>query len=114
MAARFINRVATINAGESLSDVIDCSTGEPIAIHMPVDWTPARLSFQISPDGISFGDLFDNNAVEVAFYILAGTSLVLQTGWVPILYLKIRSGGRNAPVPQELTRIINVTIDSAV
>jgi hypothetical protein len=112
MAVRYINKVVTIEAGESLSAIVDCSMGAPIAIHMPEEWTPATISFRVSPDSTNFGDLFDSNANEIAYNILAGTSLLLKSEWGPIMYLRIRSGGRDAPVAQELTRRITVTIDS--
>jgi hypothetical protein len=113
MAARYINKVVTIEAGESLSNVVDCSMGAPIAIYMPEDWTSACISFRVSPDSTNFGDLFDSNANEIAYNILAGTALILKSEWTPIMYLRIRSGGRDAPVVQELTQRITVTIDSA-
>jgi hypothetical protein len=113
-AGRFINKTATILAGQSLSSVLDCTSGGPAFIHMPLDWTSAMLSFQVSPDGVNFNDLFDRTAAELAINILGGTSLNLdQTVWKPVLYLKMRSGVRNNPISQVADRVINVTIDTS-
>jgi hypothetical protein len=111
--ARFVQMIATINAGESLSSVIDCGTGSPAFIHMPDEWTPSRMSFQVSPDGANFKNLFDSNAREIAFNVRAGSSMALETGWTPILYLKVRSGTCDLPVPQEAERQISITIDTS-
>jgi hypothetical protein len=113
-AARFQNKTANIAAGQALSNVVDCSSGQPIAVYLPDDWTPARLTFQISPDGTNFGDLFDASATEVAFNILPGTALILAPQWTPIMYLKVRSGSRENPVVQDADRGIIITIDSAI
>jgi hypothetical protein len=100
-------------AGQSFSSVIDCSTGAPVMIHIPGEWTQSRLSFQVSPDGTNFYDLFDSNAREMAFNVRAGTSMLLETGWTPVLFLKVRSGSCDLPVPQEADRQIVVTIDTS-
>ena len=42
----------TIAAGQSLSDVLDCSTAPPVRIMMPTAWTGAVLSFQCSSNNI--------------------------------------------------------------
>ncbi len=113
-AGRYLNKTATILAGQSLSNAVDCTAGGPAFIHMPSDWTAARLSFQISFDGTNFNDLFDASAAELTFNALGGTSVNLdETLWRPVLYLKIRSGPRNNPVAQALDRVFNFTIDTA-
>jgi hypothetical protein len=108
---RFQNKTGTILAGTSLSNVIDLSAGRPIVLHMPVDWTPARLSFQVSPDGVNFNDLFDNTSREITFNIMPKTSVYLTLH--PITYIKIRSGGRDNPVVQKLDRIFNILVDTS-
>jgi hypothetical protein len=113
-AGRFINKTATIPAGQSLSGVLDCTSGGPAFLHMPPDWTSAMLSFQVSFDGVSFNDLFDRTAAELAINVLGGTSVNLdQTLWKPVLYLKVRSGVRGNPMPQAADRVITITIDTS-
>jgi hypothetical protein len=108
-----VQKTATIRAGESLSDAIDCGTGAPVFIHMPDEWTSSRISFQVSPDGTNFKNLFDSNAREIAFNVRAGSSMALETGWTPVLYLKLRSGTCDLPVLQEADRQIEITIDTS-
>ena len=112
MAARFVTKTATISAGQSLSAAIDCTAGAPVFLHMPTDWTSARISFQVSPDGTNYNDLFGTDAREIQFNAVAGTSSRLDPMWEPVTWLKIRSGGRDNPVPQEADRTITITVDT--
>lgn len=111
---RFLFKTATISAGQALSDVIDCSDGAPVFLHMPMEWTSARVSYQVSPDGTTFYDLFNNSAQELQNNAVAGTAVRLDPIYEPITWLRIRSGGRDMPVPQEADRAIIITVDTAV
>jgi hypothetical protein len=51
----------TIRAGESLSGVVDLTSGTPALLMTPEAWDPANASFQVSPDGTTFADLADAN-----------------------------------------------------
>jgi hypothetical protein len=75
----------------------------------PAEWTPSHLSFQTSPEGTNFYDLFNRDALEITFNVLAGTSIPLEPGWSPVLFLKVRSGSCDLAVPQEAERSIVVT-----
>ena len=112
--ARYVNLTANIAAGQALSNAIDCSAGAPVFLHMPSDWTPARLSFQVSADGTNFNDLFDAEAHELTVNVLPATSVRIDaTLWAPITQVKLRSGARNTPVPQQADRAVIITIDTA-
>jgi hypothetical protein len=111
---RFVSKTATISAGQSVSSAIDCSTGAPVFLHMPAGWTSARISYQVSPDGVAaYNDLFSSDAREIQHNVVAGTSILLDRSWEPVTYLKLRSGGRDNPVPQEADRMITITIDTS-
>lgn len=100
-----------ILAGESLSDVLDCSAGEPVRITMPPDWTNASLSFQISTDGLFFNDLFDSNGYEIMAHVVPGGAVVVPMDVARVVtFLKIRSGSRASPVPQDANRDFAVAI----
>jgi hypothetical protein len=103
---------ATIPSGQSLSNGIDLSAGTAIFIHMPGSWTPALLSFQISPDGVTYGDLVDMAAKEISINIIPAT--VIKANWIPALagFLKFRSGSRSNPVTQPLSRAFVVSVDA--
>ena len=98
-----------IQAGESLSDGVDCSAGAIVKITMPGNWVDAVLTFQTSSDGIMWNDVFDTNGVEVTYTVIAGTGVLgmrLSTGFV-----KFRSGTRERPVVQPELREFAVTLD---
>jgi hypothetical protein len=103
---------ATIPSGQSLSNGIDLSAGTAIFVHMPGSWTPALLSFQISADNVTYGDLVDTAAKEVSINITPGT--VVKANWIPALagWLKIRSGSRSMPVVQSISRAFVVSVDA--
>jgi hypothetical protein len=108
MPVQVIYKTATILAGQSLSSAVDCTTGAPTILFMPTEWTLAHLTFQVSPDGTNFYDLFDT--VEVVLNVVAGTSVRLDA---PVSYLKVRSGSREHPVPQQADRSIGITLDTS-
>lgn len=97
----------TIEAGDSLSDAIDCRSGEIVRIVMPADWTFALLTFQISSDGNSYNDLFTGKGAEVTIHdVKAGSAIVLNPAWYGHGggFLKFRSGTRDHPVVQKARR----------
>jgi hypothetical protein len=96
-----------IAAGQSLSDVIDCSTSPPVRITMPSGWTaPAHLTFQVSSDGVTFGDLVDNAGQEIRVNVVPNTVVRLSAQWItsPVL-LRFRSGSSAVPIVQAADRI---------
>jgi len=105
-----------IQAGESLSNAIDCSAGPIVKITQPGAWTidgptsgPAALTFLTSSDGLMFNDVFDPAGNELSYVVIAGTGVIgmrLTTGWV-----KFRSGTRSRPVPQTELREFAVALD---
>ena len=78
---------------------------------MPIGWTPANLTFQVSSDGTAFEDLFDTTGKEVLVNVAPGTVVRLSAAWaVSPVWLKFRSGTRAAPVMQAADRIFTVAI----
>lgn len=96
----------TIAAGQSLSDVLDCSAAPPIRIMMPTAWTPAVMSFQTSSNNILWLDLFDTTGREITVNVVPNTVVRLSTDFaVAPVFLKFRSGTRDRPVIQTETRV---------
>ena len=110
---RFVNKTATIPAGQALSNAVDCSTGMPVFVYLPATWMPATLSFQVSPDGTNFSDLFTAESREIMLNVAAGTAVRLDQAWEPVTYLKVRSGSRHNVVPQDSNQLITIVLDTA-
>jgi hypothetical protein len=104
----------TISKGESLSDGLDCSAGDLLRLTMPIAWTPAPLTFQISTDGGTYNDVFNLEGFEVTVPVVVPRSAVivpLDVGKA-IAWIKFRSGTRSKPVPQEAERVFAVAIST--
>jgi hypothetical protein len=103
-----------IQAGESLSDAVDCSAGELVRLTMPGAWTDAApLTFQISTDGVFYNDLFTLDGHELTLPVVVPGAAVLVSHDVgrAVAFIKFRSGTRAAPVAQDMLREFAVAID---
>lgn len=99
-----------IAAGESLSDALDCTSGQIVRITTPYEWTPANLSFQVSSDGLGFNDLYAQGR-EVMIRCGPQWGLIIPAEYVPSLaFLKFRSGTSRWPVLQEARRQFAVAV----
>lgn len=87
--------------GASLSTAVDLSDRRLVYIVAPAAWTAAALTFQISYDGATFADLYDESGNEVSYTLIAGKSMRLPiTDWLGVRHLKLRSGTSASPVNQ--------------
>lgn len=104
----------TIAAGQSLSTVIDCSAATQgiKRILMPPAWTSAWLSFQVSPDGTTFQDLYWPNGAPVVVTVVAGTTIVTNSDLWQAAYFKFRSGSAATPIPQAQARNFRCVLQS--
>lgn len=104
-----------IEAGESLSDGVDCSGGNIVRLTMPADWTGANITFAISSDGNGYNDLvgFDGQEVTIGPVVPGSAVVLAQFGEYlrAIAFLKIRSGTRSHPVVQKQRREFAVAIE---
>lgn len=103
-----------IQAGESLSDGVDCSGGDAVRITMPGNWTPgANLTFQVSTDGALYNDLFTADGHEVTMAVVTGAAVRVDAQWSRFWnFVKFRSGTRSAPVVQTELREFAITLSS--
>jgi hypothetical protein len=105
-----------IEAGESLSAGLDCSSGSIVRLTMPAGWTPANLTFAISSDGQGYNDLFTLDGTEVMIPVTPGSAVVLSPlneYLKAVAWLKLRSGSRSYPVAQAARREFAVAIEPA-
>lgn len=94
-----------IQAGESLSDSVDCSAGELVRVTMPGGWTSAALSFQISTDGQMYNDLCDPRGNEISINVTPGAAVLVPIEWSrAIVFIRLRSGTADHPVAQQELR----------
>lgn len=91
----------TIPGGESLSDGIDCTSGQIVRITVPQEYTPGNMTFQVSSDGGLYNDLHDSRGGEIIITAKPDTTIYIGEPWVrSVGFLKIRSGTSDHPVVQ--------------
>ena len=106
----------TIEAGESLSDGIDCSAGQLVRITMPPEWDgDASLTFQFSTDGVMYNDMYglDGYAVKVDVVAPGSGVIIPESIGRAIAFIKFRSGTAGNPVEQREQRTFAVAILTA-
>ena len=101
---------ATIAASASLSGAIRLPAGHYLAaIVMPAAWTAADLTFQASPAGTTYNNLYDDNGNEVTVTAAASRFILLPPAeWYAMPFLKIRSGTSGAAVNQAAARTLTL------
>lgn len=106
----------TILAGESLSDAADCSAGDIVRLTIPQEFTDANLTFQVSSDGNGYNDLYLANGEEVTIPVKPDSAVIIASEvWgKAINFIKIRSGTRSHPVPQDEDCKLAIAIDVPV
>jgi hypothetical protein len=103
----------TIAAGDSLSDGIDCSSGEIVRITVPQEYTAANLTFQVSSDGNFYNDLFSSSGEEITVSAKPSTGIIMGERWVrSIGFIKFRSGTRDYPVRQKVDCKFAVAVET--
>lgn len=99
----------TIAAGQSLSTVGDLTGVSAEMILAPPNWTPANISFQISDDNVNFYNLLDANGNEALRAVDPGCAIQVPSDVTQAaMYVKIRSGSSDNPVPQTASCILKV------
>ena len=79
---------------------------------MPSGWTPALLTFLISYDSVTYGDLCDQNTREVSINIIPGTVIRVEMLPANVGWMKFRSGSRFGPVIQTASRTFTLIAES--
>ena len=103
-------KTATIENGGSLSGAVDLGGRKLVAIVMPAAWDAADLTFQASPDGVNYFDVYDGSA-ERTVEVAADYYSALAIGdWVGIRWLKVRSGTSGTPVAQTLESVLTLVV----
>lgn len=99
----------TIANGTSLSPAIDLAGHVLLGIVIPAAWTAANVTFQVSADGVTYGNYFDSTGTEITVIAAAGQYLQLSAAtFVGVRFAKIRSGTNSVPVNQGSDRILTL------
>ena len=89
----------------SLSGVVYLGAKRIVGIQMPAAWDTADLTFQSSPDGVTFTDI-NIGGSEYSEPAAASVSISPSPSAIQAPYIKIRSGTSGVPVVQTAAREI--------
>jgi len=107
---------ASIAAGQSLSGPVPLGALTLVGISMPATWTPAVLTFQVTPDGSTWQELYDGAGNEVTIFAAAGQFVIPLLDpsylWRGVNLLQVRSGTLAAPVNQVAAAVVNIVTRS--
>lgn len=103
-----------IQAGESLSEPVDCGDGQLVRITMPGAWDYAALTFQFSTDGVMYNEMYglDGFAVTIKTVVPGSGVIIPEEIGRAIRFIRFRSGHEGNPVPQQELREFAVAVYS--
>lgn len=105
--------LATILAGDSLSNAVECVGGFPVFLGTPEVWTPAAFTFEISMDGVNFYELVDASGNVRHFNFAPGAGMPFLSAWTQyIVAIRIRSGSRAFPITQNADASFRVELQT--
>ena len=101
-----------IQAGESLSNSVDCTAGTIVRLTMPASWGGGNITFAISSDDGGYNDLFDPDGREFTMVVTPGAAIPIVFDGLTrcAAFLKIRSGTRDHPIVQDQQRDFSVAL----
>jgi len=99
-------RTATIASGESLSHKVEVGNGKFHGLSIPAGWAAGAtaITFQVSHDGVTWQDLYNDTGTEVSATAAASRNVSLSSialDLAPWRFIKIRSGTSASAVTQE-------------
>jgi hypothetical protein len=103
---------ATIASGQSLSGPVSLGALTLVGISMPASWSAAGLTFQVSPDGVNWQELYDGAGNEITLTAAASQFIIPLAipsyFWRGINMVQVRSGTAGDPVVQSGGAVINL------
>ena len=103
-------KTATIENGGSLSGAVDLGGRKLVAIVMPDTWDAAGLTFQASPDGVTYFNVYDDGVERQLTVAASYYSALNIADWIGIRWFKIRSGTAASAVNQAAERTLTLVI----
>ena len=108
-------RPASFVARATMSGIVDLTGATAIvALITPSIWTPAVVTIQGSPDGVTFYDLHDGTPnTELRFNVFLNSMTMINPNRLRCCQLlKLRSGTAAAPVIQNLACQFGVVVET--
>ena len=88
----YTTNAVTIASGQTTSGSIDLQGSGLVAMIMPAAFTGTAVTFQISPDDVTYYDLYNTNNTQLSASITQGRAYLFVPGdFVGVRYLKVKS-----------------------
>lgn len=112
----FDTTTVTIANGASLSGAANLGGGRLCAIATDAAWDTNSVSFQVSADGVTYYDLYFDNALAGTEYavtgVVASKFYALQPAqFLAVNYVKVRSGTTGSAVNQNGDTVITLFVE---
>lgn len=93
---------ATVAASQSVSTPVHLNNAALVGLYVPLGWTAADITFQVSRDGTNWSNVRDAEGTEVSLAgFSAGDYVALPAGaFHGVEYMRLRSGTSGSPVAQ--------------
>lgn len=103
---------AVIEAGQSLSEPVDCSAGQLVRITMPAGWDKdVALTFELSSDGAGYNPLHEwTDGSLLGVLVTPGSTLLVPDTFKAFNFIKLRSGTPALPRTQSERREFSLAI----
>ena len=103
---------STISSGGSVTPTIALGNNSLVGIIMPVAWTAAALSIEVSMDGTNWvSTLYDSYSAQTGYYSTPVAGAAYAADILSIIgfkYIRLRSGTAAAPVNQAANRVFSI------
>lgn len=104
---------ATIANGASLSGAIATNGLTPVRLQTPAGMEGTALTFQVSLDGVTYTNFYDQYGVEVNYTVAASYTVDLPAStWKYVRFFKIRTGTAGTPSAQTGAAAIGVQMEA--
>ena len=104
------SEVCSIASGQSLSGAVNLGGRIPVGVYMSAGWTAAGLTFQASPDGVTYYNVHTETA-EYTVTASAGICVAFDSAnFYGANYFKVRSGTAGVAVNQGADRSLTLML----
>lgn len=106
-----ITKAVTIASGASLSSALDIHDDVVTGVVIPSGWTAANVTFEGSVDNRTYYSLYEQDGTEVVITSAGqGYYNVELQAFLPVVFVRLRSGTKAAPVTQVDNRTLTVLL----
>lgn len=101
--------VLTITVGTAVSSAVNLAGRTPLRLLVGAAWTAADVTVQVSTDGTTWLDLYDNAAGVYTIKAAASRAVLLKAAeLIGVTHLRLRSGTPALPVNQTATATLTL------